>query len=355
MPESLSFDGLTLTVERPHTATAVRPPVLLVAGMFGGAWYWDRWQRVLASRGWTAYAIDLRGHYGSRPEPDVGRLSLRDYVADVLEVAARLEREHGAKPVIVGHSMGGLLAQAAAEAGAVQAAVLLCAAPPRGIVALSAGLAWRMMPHLWTLLASKPLTMSLADDEYLALNHVPAGERAAIHARMTRESGRAARELALGAVAIDARRVRVPMIVVTAGDDHFVPPRVGRALAQKYHVPQWHYEGRGHFLVYEPGTESIATEVEHWLAHVTTRAAQPAVDASLWAALKAHIGDEVELTFFDDYAVRAELVSVDLAARQQFVFEPREVRRTGTRASHRAPGGAGEVEWSPLVELVAVG
>jgi pimeloyl-ACP methyl ester carboxylesterase len=50
--------------------------------------------------------MNLRGHHGSRPVRDIGKVSLTDYVADALEVAAALKN-----PIVIGHSMGGLIAQ----------------------------------------------------------------------------------------------------------------------------------------------------------------------------------------------------------------------------------------------------
>ena len=356
MPEHLSHDGLTLTVERPRAAGAVassRPPVLLVPGMFGGAWYFDHWQRLLADRGWSAYAMNLRGHYDSRPVADFGKTPVADFIADALEVASWLHGVHGEKPLVVGHSMGGLIAQKLAEAGAVQAAVFLCAAPPRGISALTLRLLTRMARRARAIVSGEPVTLSLEEMTDLALNRVAPDEREALHARMVPESGRAARDLALGAVAVDGARVTCPVVCVSAADDRFVAPSVGRKVARKYHAPWWLYPGHGHFLVQEPGWEGPAGDVERWLAHVSERLKAPGTDETLWRRLKDGIGDLAELTFFDGHTVRGELVSVDLAARQYVVYAPVETRRPGARARYLAHE-QDEEQWSPLVEITDV-
>jgi alpha-beta hydrolase superfamily lysophospholipase len=352
MPEIHRVDGLSVSEIAPPVGAEPRPPVLFVHGMFGTAWYWEPWQEFFAERGWPAYAVSLRGRGTSRPETPPGSISLRDFVDDALAAAAFLAGRHDAKPVVVGHSMGGLIAQAVAEAGAAEAIALLCSAPPKGINPLSLPVAWRMLPRVGALLASRPVTMTLEDDSALALNRIPPGQRAAIHAQMVPESGRIARELALGGLRIDARRVGCPVISVTAGEDRFVPPRIGRQIAQKYHAPHWHYAEHAHFLVAEPGWERIAGDVERWAAHVTLRALQPARDDALWRDLKGGIGDLADLEFFDGYRVRGEIVSVDLAARQRFVYAPVEVQAPGARARYTARDNGGDVEWSPLVELV---
>src|SRR3989304_5594473 len=95
---------LTVAVQRPASPCGT-PPILLIHGMFGGAWYWEGYQRVLAEHCYESYAMDLRGHHDSRPVPKLGRVRVRDYVEDALEVARTLER-----PIVIGHSMGGLIA-----------------------------------------------------------------------------------------------------------------------------------------------------------------------------------------------------------------------------------------------------
>lgn len=112
---------LTIAVERPATP-AGKPPVLLIQ-MFGSAWYWEGYQRCLADHGYESHAVNLRGHHGSRPVRDIGKVHLREYVDDALEVAHSL-----GNPIVIGHSMGGLIAQKVAEAGACRALVLM---PPR--------------------------------------------------------------------------------------------------------------------------------------------------------------------------------------------------------------------------------
>ncbi|HEU4585119.1 MAG TPA: alpha/beta fold hydrolase [Gemmatimonadaceae bacterium] len=245
-----------------------QPPLLLIHGMFGGAWQFAEWQRRLAARGRSSVAIDLRGHGASGGITDIGSVSLDDYVADALGAARELQA-----PAVVGHSMGGLIAQKLAEEGAVSAAVLICSAPPRWIPALGAELLMRMVKYSPALLLSRPLVPLRADADALFLDRIPTVERDAIFARIQAESGRAARELALGAMAVDAKRVTCPLLSVGAADDHFLPPRIARSLARKYDAEHREYAGHGHYIVGEPGWERVADDVAEWVATraLTTR------------------------------------------------------------------------------------
>jgi pimeloyl-ACP methyl ester carboxylesterase len=198
-------------------------------------------------------------------------VSVLEYVDDALSVARTLGR-----PIVIGHSMGGLIAQKLAEAGAVSAAVLLCAVAPRGISNQSPLLILKQLKHARENLLSRPIRPNERDATDLFFNHVPPVERAALFARVVPESGRAAREMSFGAIAVDERRVNCPVFSIAAEDDRWVAPRVGRQIARKYQCDHVCLAGYGHFLIGEPGWENVAEEVSRWLS---SRIASPRMSA----------------------------------------------------------------------------
>ena len=94
------------------TASSNRPPIVLVHGAANSALAWKFWQQELAARGWPSYAVDLRGHRNSEPV-DLSSTRMQDYAVDVQAIAAQIRQP----PVIVGWSMGGLVAMMAAATG----------------------------------------------------------------------------------------------------------------------------------------------------------------------------------------------------------------------------------------------
>lgn len=275
MPRTMLLDGLTIVADEPTVAT--RPPVLLIHGYGGGAWYFDRYQRFLAARGYPTYAVNLRGHCGSKPVGDLGAVSIYQYAEDA-EVVAR----HLGRPIVIGHSMGGLLAQKLAESDAARAAVLMCAAAPRGISLFSWRLALRQLKHLPALVRSRALVGTRSDYDVLTFNRVPDSERDALFPRFVADSGRVGRELSLSVMPVDERKVRCPVLVIACSDDRFVVPRVARRLARKYRAPYWEYADHGHFPQYEPGWEAMAGDIARWLDGVVPSEVQ--IDASTPAA-----------------------------------------------------------------------
>jgi pimeloyl-ACP methyl ester carboxylesterase len=250
---SLHLD--TVDVESPLGA-----PVLCLHGLFAGSWVYEHLLPLLAERGHPAAALSFRGHPPAPPIPAIGRTSIAAYCHDAAEAARALDR-----PIVIGHSLGGLVALLLASRNLVRAAVLVSAAPPRGITVLSLPLLLRMPRYLPALLLSRAFLPRPSDLDALVLNRVPAGERERHRIRFVPDSGRAARQAALGTSDADLSATRTPLLVVSGDEDRFVPLAVARRIAQRYDAPLHVAHGHGHFLFGEPGWEPHAAAILDWI------------------------------------------------------------------------------------------
>jgi non-heme chloroperoxidase len=239
----------------------VHRPVLFVHGYFATASVFDEWLAFFAGRGFPAYAVNLRGRAGSRPGVNLGRISIADFVDDVAVVARSI-----GTPSIVGHSMGGLIAQKAAERGIPHAVALICPAPPRGISVLSPRLIVLQAKYLWPIIRQRPVNPKQDDLRELVMNHVPPADQQALLDQFVPDSGRAARDMSVVGVPVDTNRVRCPMLVIASGDDRFIPERIVRRVATRYGAPLATMAGHGHMLPCEPGWEDVADNVATFLA-----------------------------------------------------------------------------------------
>jgi pimeloyl-ACP methyl ester carboxylesterase len=245
---------------------------VLIHGMWGTPDVWRNWRAALEPRGWQITTPILRHHEAlpHAPPPALGTTSLLDYAAD-LEAELRKLPE---KPVVVGHSMGGLLALLLCARGLARAGVLLTPAPPSSVIGIRpSNLAafariqmnwgWWRKPHRATLGEALSHTFNTADPEVGAKRH----------AGFVHDSGRALFEMALPwldagkATTVDPRLVTVPLLFVAAGKDKLTPPGVVRRAAQRFgHVSDYvEYPGHGHWVVGQPGWEKIADDAATWL------------------------------------------------------------------------------------------
>ena len=245
----------------------------MIHGMWGGGWYWENYERFFQERGYHCVATTLRHHDmdpGGTPDPRLGRTSLLDYAED-LEAEIR---QLGVQPIVMGHSMGGLLAQILGSRGLAKALVLLTPAPPAGVNALKPSVLrsfWRL-PMRWVFW-KKPTRQTFNDAVYATMNMLPPAQQRETHARLVCESGRAAAEIGLWpldtrkAAHVDESKVTCPVLIVGAAHDRVTPVSVIRQQAKKYAAVATYKEfpDNAHWVVGEPGWEEIAQYVSDWL------------------------------------------------------------------------------------------
>jgi pimeloyl-ACP methyl ester carboxylesterase len=272
MTHSIAIEDLLLDVALPTQPSG--PPMLMVHGLLGGSWYFAKWLQFFAARGYPAYALNLRGHHGSRPVEDFGGVSVMDYVTDLSDASYGIRDRHpGASLILVGHSMGGLVAQKAAESVTPAALVLLSSVPPRGIPLLSWPLFRRELKHVPQMLMSREILVNPRDAADLFLSRVDPPEVASFLPLWTPASGRAGREMTCGLIAVDAQAITCPVLVVAGADDVAIPPRIQRKIAREYGATFRLYEGNAHFLIWEEGWDRIAAEVRSWIDEQVVQAA----------------------------------------------------------------------------------
>ena len=104
----------------PLAANTDRSPIILVHGAANSSSVWTFWEQELIANGWSTHAINLRGH-GAVAGVDLSQTSMDDYAGDVIALAGQLKD----LPVLIGWSMGGLVAMMAAAEGKAAACITL--------------------------------------------------------------------------------------------------------------------------------------------------------------------------------------------------------------------------------------
>ncbi|MCZ6629648.1 MAG: alpha/beta hydrolase [SAR324 cluster bacterium] len=247
--------------------------LVLIHGMWADGPYARNFQSFFEDKGFHCIAPTLR-HHGrpaEPPHPDLGTTSLLDYAADLEAEIRALE----SLPILVGHSMGGLLAQMLAARGLAKAALLITPASPAGIVAIRLSVLRAFASGLlrWGFWR-KPNRQTFGEFSYSMYHLLPLEEQRMLYSQAGYESGRAAAEIGFWlfdphrAARVDAKRVTCPMLIVGASKDRITPVSVLRKVARKYrHVAEYkEFAGHAHGLMYEQGWEEIARYCADWLA-----------------------------------------------------------------------------------------
>ena len=182
-------------------------------------------------------------------------------------------------PIIIGHSMGGLLAQKIAEVDDPPAVVCVAPAGPRGIFAASGNmkeLLKESAQYLPAALLQLPMPPGKEATLRLAFNRLPAEDHDRVYAALTPESGRQAFDLMLAGYPVDASKVTAPMLVIGGSDDRLTPMPMVHKIVERYHAEFHEYRGHGHMILFEPGWERPAGDITAWLDRTVGTGTVPA-------------------------------------------------------------------------------
>lgn len=250
--------------------------ILLIHGYGCAGDVWDPVAARLRAEGYRVVSPTIRSAVRTVDGPRAGLagLALADYVAEMSALTQALAKEDGRKPIVFGHSMGGLIAQKIAEAGHADRLVLFAPASPadaRGKPKLSS-----VFTFLNMALQSKPETragkMWKTGFKFGVMNAVPAARHDALYATMVHDSGQVLADLAWPhkdpnrTAHVDAAKVTVPVLVLAGALDRTTPLEDVRRVGRKYPAADLKiYPNNAHYLIDEPNTMSILDDVIAWL------------------------------------------------------------------------------------------
>jgi len=66
-------------------------------------------------------------------------------------------------------------------------------------------------------------------------------------------------------IGVSAKQLSGPRLIVSATDDRLVPAKVHRKMATKFGADYREYPNHAHYLMREPGWETIADETAAWI------------------------------------------------------------------------------------------
>ncbi len=249
--------------------------IVMIHGMWSSGDVWADYKKYFESQGYQVITPTLRFHgdqYTNVAPEELGMLSILDYAND-LESEIRALNE---KPIIMGHSMGGLIAQILASRGLATKLVLLTSAPPAGILALRLSSIRTFLSVLgqWGFWR-KPMRLNFNEAKYGIMNVLTSDQQVEEYGKYCFESGHAAFEIAFWtfdankATYVDTRAVSCPVLVISAGKDKIVPASVVIKIAQKYQkttdVTYHEFTNFGHAIHQQKGWQEIAGYASEWI------------------------------------------------------------------------------------------
>ena len=256
-------------------------PVMFIHGLWIHASAWRPWQELFETRGYQTSAPGWPGDgdtvQATRDDPhgldEVGIEAICRHYAGLIDAME-------VKPIVIGHSFGGLIAQELLANGYAVAGVAIDPAPIKGVKVLPFAQLRSAFPVLGNP-ANRKRTVALTAEQfrYSFGNTLSEEESDALHEQLTIPGpGRPLFEDATALftkdspAAVDSHHaVRGPLLLISGTEDHTVPRKVTDAVFKLYgdNPSQTDYqqiEGRGHSLTIDAGWPDVAAVVLDWIA-----------------------------------------------------------------------------------------
>jgi alpha-beta hydrolase superfamily lysophospholipase len=263
-----------------HAAAKGRTPVVFIHGLWLHASSWHHWIDWFGTSGFAAIAPAWPGEAltvdGARGDPNaVANLGIEPITQHYRTLLASLENP----AVVVGHALGGLIAQKLLGERRVRAAVAVDPLRMRGVLQGPTAAVTRALSggcHPVSLRGATSLTADRFARSFAS--EVSRDESDRLYERYAVPSpGRPLVEVGMAnLVASTPARVAVdvdrgPLLILAGGRNRTVPPASSRSVARRYESAQGiteyrEFEDRGHSLVVDAGWPEIADYVLGWLA-----------------------------------------------------------------------------------------
>ncbi len=221
---------MNLEIITQYAGASREPPVVFVHGGFHAAWCWEEYFLPhFCARGFDVHALSLRGHGKSDGYQELDCWGLADYCADVAQVCQDLPE----CPVLVGHSIGAVIAQQYVQTHLARALVMIAPTP---LASMPLQKLWWAIRHPLT--TAKMVIYQDINQSLPALRHLffspdtPKEQIDRYMAQMQTESNRVFKDIARISDP-NPRNVQLPVLILAAEQDR-IPKSVNERLAKSF-------------------------------------------------------------------------------------------------------------------------
>lgn len=255
--------------------------IVFIHGMFQNARSWDKWIAYFTERGYRCIAPSWPAHEGepsqlrANPPASLGELSLDDVIAameSAVIAAGGSSAELAERPIVIGHSVGGLLAQIFAARNLVSYAVPISPVAPNMMMTLD----WPFFKNVTAianpLAGNEPFEQTPEKFHADFCNTLSEAEaRQAFEETATHDSRNVLRGCLGPSGHIDLDMPHVPMLFISGKEDRIIPTELVEKNSKAHsdeiggRITYREFPGRSHFICGERGWEEVASHIADWL------------------------------------------------------------------------------------------
>ncbi|WP_205502031.1 alpha/beta hydrolase [Rufibacter psychrotolerans] len=247
--------------------------IIFIHGMFQNPRSWEQWVTYFTERGYNCLAPAWPLHDGepaelrANPPAGLGELGLDDIIS---EMETHLLNQ-GTKPIVIGHSVGGLLTQIFANRDMISVGVPICSVAPNGMIDFDLSFFKNSATIANPLKGDEPAYMDLETFHAAFANTLSEADvREAYERTATHDSRNVFRDCMGPSGKIDLDRPHVPLLFISAAEDKICPADLVAKNVRAYDegtgaVALKEFPHRSHFICGEPGWEEVANYIYQWL------------------------------------------------------------------------------------------
>ncbi len=255
--------------------------IVFIHGMFATRLCWEQWISRYQAKGyqcvapaWPGRDIPVDALRKKHPDSQLGKLVLAEVVEHYANSIAKLDE----KPILIGHSMGGLITQILLQKGLAAAGIAIDSTPPVGVFTTqwSFTTLWSFVKSNWPIISPfankhEPYLMPFEHFQYTFVHTLSLTEQKAAYEKYVVPDSRMVAQGALSAIAkIDFKKQRPPLLLIAGSDDHAVPASLNKANFRKYKqspsVTDFkEFAERTHFIIGQKNWEEVADYILSWL------------------------------------------------------------------------------------------
>jgi pimeloyl-ACP methyl ester carboxylesterase len=247
--------------------------IVFVHGLFVNPKCWQHWRTFFEALGFITYAPANLYHEGEPAElrehidPELGKVSLEDEVYRFADFIDGLEE----KPILIGHSLGGLVVQKLLDMGRGVAGICIDGVPPKGIFTLEWSFWKSNFPVLNFLKGDTVYEPNKEWFHYAFCHTLSRGESDRVFEELVvPESRNIPRDTLKDFAKIDFKKPHLPLLFIAGEKDHIVPNVLARENFEAYKDTGSKKEfvefaGRTHYIIGMEGWEDVANHVWNWI------------------------------------------------------------------------------------------
>jgi pimeloyl-ACP methyl ester carboxylesterase len=256
-----------------HKLSIMKNTIVFIHGMFQNPKSWDKWITFFKARGYNCIAPAWPLHDGEPqdlrafPPENLGDLELQTIVDSVESVVTSLDE----KPIIIGHSVGGLIVQLLVNKGLAEMGVAIDSVAPNAMLAFDWGFMKNSALITNPFKGNEPFYMDPDSFHESFANTLTKEESDKAWSEFAVHDSRNVLRDCMGEAGhIDLDATHQPLLFIGGSEDQIIPASLNQKNAEAYtdevSITEFkEFAGRGHYICGQPGWDEVAGYIADWL------------------------------------------------------------------------------------------